>query len=222
MFTATPQMFAAIATGTWIVLSATYRFTRPDCLPPPPPPPLPARVAVAPATASQSTGPVAVFCASRFTATPQTFAATPIGILRSTRAHKLRLDALRGANAEVWVVTTLEWDGCLNVRDLGGLPTAGGGRTREGSVVRADNIRRLTDAGWHALEHHGVTRIVDLRWPEELQDDQPRDADLEVVHVSVLGESWSEDPGYVARLDAHLDKVADVVDHYAWSYLDFL
>ncbi len=119
-------------------------------------------------------------------------------------------------------MTTLEWDGCLNVRDLGGLPTAGGGRTREGSVVRADNIRRLTDAGWHALEHHGVTRIVDLRWPEELQDDQPRDADIEVVHVSVLGESWSEDPGYVARLDAHLDKVADVVDHYAWSYLDFL
>ena len=119
-------------------------------------------------------------------------------------------------------MTALEWDGCLNVRDLGGLRTADGRRTRQGAVVRADNIGRLTDAGWHALERHGVTRVVDLRWPEELAEDQPRDVDIEVVHVSVLGESWNEDPGYVARLDAHLDSVDDVAEHYAWSYLDFL
>jgi protein-tyrosine phosphatase len=119
-------------------------------------------------------------------------------------------------------VTTLQWDGCLNVRDLGGLPTEDGGRTRAGTVVRADNIRRLSDDGWHALAGHGVTRIVDLRWPEELAADEPRDVEIDVVHVSVLGESWNEDPGYVARLDEHLDSVDDVADHYAWSYLDFL
>ena len=33
---------------------------------------------------------------------------------------------------------TLSWDGCLNVRDLGGHVTEGGGRTRYGAVVRAD------------------------------------------------------------------------------------
>jgi len=123
-------------------------------------------------------------------------------------------------------VTTLAWDGCLNVRDLGGLPTEDGGRTRVGTVVRSDNIRQLSDDGWRSLAAHGVTRIVDLRWPEELAldhaRDHARDVDIDVVHVSVLGESWNEDPTYVARLDAHLDSVDDVSDHYAWSYLDFL
>jgi protein tyrosine/serine phosphatase len=117
-------------------------------------------------------------------------------------------------------VTALAWEGCLNVRDLGGLPLEDGRRTRPGSVVRSDNVRKLTDAGWRSLADHGVTRIVDLRWPEELAEDQPRDVDIEVVHVSVLGEGYDED--YVARLDEHLDSVDDIADHYAWSYVDFL
>jgi protein-tyrosine phosphatase len=117
-------------------------------------------------------------------------------------------------------VTALAWEGCLNVRDLGGLPTEDGRRTRAGAVVRSDNVRRLTDAGWHALAEHGVTRILDLRWPEELAEDQPRDVDIDVVHVSVLGEVYDRD--YVAQLDAHLASVEDVADHFAWSYVDFL
>ena len=119
-------------------------------------------------------------------------------------------------------MTALEWEGCVNVRDLGGLPTEDGGRTRFGVVVRSDNIRQLTDAGWRALADHGVTRIVDLRWPEELADDQPRDVDIDVVHVSVLGPNLDGDPGYIAYLDAHLDSVDDAAEHHAWSYLDFL
>jgi len=35
-------------------------------------------------------------------------------------------------------VRNLTWDGCLNIRDLGGLPTAEGGATRFGVIVRAD------------------------------------------------------------------------------------
>ena len=117
-------------------------------------------------------------------------------------------------------VSELVWDGCLNVRDLGGLPTGDGGLTRLGSVVRSDNVRTLTDDGWHALQAHGISRIVDLRWPEELAEDQPRDVEIEVVHVSVLGETFDEQ--YVAELDAHLASVEDVAEHYAWSYVDFL
>lgn len=117
-------------------------------------------------------------------------------------------------------MTSLSWEGCLNVRDLGGLPTEDGKTTHTGRIVRADNVRKLTDAGWHALADHGVTRIVDLRWPEEVAEDQPRDVDIDVVHVSVLGEGY--DPEYVAELDAHLHSVDDVADHYAWSYVDFL
>lgn len=114
----------------------------------------------------------------------------------------------------------LDWDGCLNVRDLGGLPTETGEPTRAGAVVRSDNVRTLTDAGWRSLAEHGVRRIVDLRWPEELAEDAPRDVEIEVVHVSVLGETIDWD--YVAELDAHLHGVDDIADHYAWSYVDFL
>jgi protein tyrosine/serine phosphatase len=117
-------------------------------------------------------------------------------------------------------VTSLVWEGCVNVRDLGGLPTEDGRRTRLGGVVRSDNVRSLTDAGWRALAEHGVQRIVDLRFPEELAEDEPRDVDIDVVHISVLGAG--HDPEYVKELDAHLASVDDVADHYVWSYVDFL
>jgi protein-tyrosine phosphatase len=118
------------------------------------------------------------------------------------------------------VTQALEWEGCLNVRDLGGLPTETGRTTQPGRVVRADNVRRLTDVGWRSLAAHGVTRIVDLRLAEEFVNDEPRDVDIEVVHISVFGESFDEE--YIAVLDEHLDAVEDVADHYAWSYVDFL
>lgn len=117
---------------------------------------------------------------------------------------------------------TLIWDGCVNVRDLGGIPMEDGGTTRAGAVVRSDNIGGLSPDGWAALARHGVIRIVDLRWPEERAQDPPRDVDVEVVHVSVLGPSWEENADYFRELDAHVDTVDDIADHYASSYVDFL
>ena len=119
---------------------------------------------------------------------------------------------------------TLVWDGCVNVRDLGGIPTEDGGATRSGSVIRSDNIGGLTDEGWRALARHGVVRIVDLRWPEERAQDPPRDvnAAVEVVHVAVLGPSFEESADFFRELDAHVDTVEDAADHYAYSYVEFL
>jgi protein-tyrosine phosphatase len=114
------------------------------------------------------------------------------------------------------------WDGCVNVRDLGGLPTEDGGETRSGQVIRADNVGTLTDAGWRTVAAHGIARIVDLRWPEEAAEDPPRDIPIEVVQVSVLGEQLGPDSDYLRELNAHLDVVDDVADHYAWSYTEFL
>ena len=57
----------------------------------------------------------------------------------------------------------LDWDGCFNVRDMGGLPTISGARTRPGAAVRADSLNKLTDHGWAALLDHGVRTVIDLR-----------------------------------------------------------
>ena len=105
----------------------------------------------------------------------------------------------------------LAWDGCLNVRDLGGHPTEDGRETRFGAVVRADSVRRLSDVGWGALVEHGITRIVDLRMQQELDVDPPAELPVEVVHLSVLGEL---DPEAEAAIDA-LATTRDV-------YLEFL
>ena len=116
----------------------------------------------------------------------------------------------------------ISWDGCVNVRDLGGLPTEDGGETRSGRVIRADNVGFLSADGWRALADHGVVRIVDLRWPEEVADDPPRDVAVEVVSVSVLGPSMEGSVAWMRELDANLEAVDDVADHYAWSYVEFL
>jgi protein tyrosine/serine phosphatase len=114
------------------------------------------------------------------------------------------------------------WDGCVNVRDLGGLPTEAGGVTRSGQVIRADNVGALTDEGWRAVAHHGIRRIIDLRWPEEVREDPPRDVDIEVVQISVLGRSLDGEIAYLRELDKHVDSVDDMADHYAFSYVEFL
>jgi protein tyrosine/serine phosphatase len=113
----------------------------------------------------------------------------------------------------------LVWDGCLNVRDLGGMPTEGSGHTRVGAILRADSLRKLTEAGWQALLDYGVSRIVDLRVDSELADDPPRDMDVEVVHVSVLPEFDSEE---WAEIDAIGDAAPDVATGTCAVYLEFL
>ncbi|MFJ4190405.1 tyrosine-protein phosphatase [Kitasatospora sp. NPDC089509] len=96
---------------------------------------------------------------------------------------------------------TLVWDGCLNVRDLGGLPTASGRPTTRGAIVRADNLDRLTREGWDALLDHGVRTVVDLRNAEEYKPLLPLPEDVELIRVpldELAGPAWWEAHG---RLD---------------------
>lgn len=86
----------------------------------------------------------------------------------------------------------LAWEGCFNVRDLGGHATEDERETRFGAIVRADSVRRLSEAGWGALAGYGVTTIVDLRLHGELAEDPPRELDRRVVHVPVVPELESE------------------------------
>ena len=57
----------------------------------------------------------------------------------------------------------LGWDGCSNVRDLGGLNTRDGRQTRWGAVVRSDHPAKLTENGWSELYAHGIRTIISLR-----------------------------------------------------------
>lgn len=60
------------------------------------------------------------------------------------------------------------WHACRNVRDLGGLPLLGGGRTRWQAVVRADDLCQLTPEGRDALGAYGIRTVIDLRAHFEL------------------------------------------------------
>ena len=82
----------------------------------------------------------------------------------------------------------LNWDGCTNVRDLGGLRTRDGRMTRWGALVRSDDPAKLTAAGWAELYAHGIRSIISLRTDgltEELPDTAPRPPDLTTVRVAI-------------------------------------
>jgi protein-tyrosine phosphatase len=110
----------------------------------------------------------------------------------------------------------LDWDGCFNVRDLGGLRTADGRVTRRGALVRADALERLTAAGWDALVAHGVRTVVDLRNDEEIGADAARrPAAVTTVHLPLdriedreFWERWSDGPVFGTPLyyRPHLDR----------------
>jgi protein-tyrosine phosphatase len=116
----------------------------------------------------------------------------------------------------------LVWDGCLNVRDLGGFRTDDGEETRFGSIVRADSVRQLSDEGWAALVDYGVTTIVDLRSDEERQEDPPYEVPVQVLHVPFMEadeREWKEIEG---RIETAVSAAPDVTAATRDVYLIFL
>jgi protein-tyrosine phosphatase len=82
----------------------------------------------------------------------------------------------------------LTWDGCNNVRDLGGLNTSDGCTTRWGAVVRSDHPAKLTTKGWSAVYKHGIRTIISLRTHglvEDFPDTAPRPSGIESVVVEI-------------------------------------
>ena len=119
----------------------------------------------------------------------------------------------------------LDWHGCANARDLGGLPAAGGRTTRVGALIRSDAVDRLTAAGWSALAAYGVRTVVDLRNDDELPPDPaPRPAGITTLHLPLDGiedrafwERWTSGPQfgtplyYRPFLDRFPERVARVI-----------
>ncbi len=116
----------------------------------------------------------------------------------------------------------LAWDGCLNVRDLGGLPTADGDQTRFGSIVRADSVHLLSAEGWRALADYGVHTVIDLRGDHEREDDPPAELPVEIVHVPFMEASEAEWDEIAEELDAAAAAAPDDATATRDVYLIFL
>ena len=57
----------------------------------------------------------------------------------------------------------------LNLRDLGGYPASGGKTTRWGRLLRGDNPAGLSQADRDWLLERGITTVIDLRSPAEME-----------------------------------------------------
>jgi protein-tyrosine phosphatase len=83
----------------------------------------------------------------------------------------------------------LTWDGCNNVRDLGGLNVSDDYKTRWGVVVRSDHPAKLTANGWSQLHAHGIRTIISLRTyglvEEDYLDTTPRLADITSIELAI-------------------------------------
>jgi protein-tyrosine phosphatase len=99
----------------------------------------------------------------------------------------------------------IDLDGAANMRDLGGLEVAGGGRTAAGVLLRADNLQGLTDRDVERLVGDlGLRVVVDLRTGAEVHLEGPgplvRDGRVEVRHRSLHPEAGD-------RTDAAVESV---------------
>lgn len=60
--------------------------------------------------------------------------------------------------------------GTRNLRDVGGYAAGGGRRTRWRTLLRTDALDRLPPSSQRALLELGLRQVIDLRWPEELDE----------------------------------------------------
>ena len=95
----------------------------------------------------------------------------------------------------------MELDGVDNVRDAGGLPLRGGGSTRPGVLLRSASLQAITPGDVRRLvDELGVTLVLDLRTPREIDRDGPTAvaaAGVETVALTFIGQSreWLPETG---------------------------
>lgn len=110
----------------------------------------------------------------------------------------------------------LGWRGTYNARDLGGLPTVGGGVTGRGAIVRSDSLQELAAQGWEEVEAFGIRTVIDLRNESEIgADAAPRPASIETVNIPLdvtedreFWDVWENGPQFATPLyyQPHLER----------------
>lgn len=88
----------------------------------------------------------------------------------------------------------IDLEGAVNVRDLGGLPTADGRFTQRDRLIRSDNLQGLTPADVRVLvDEHEVRAVADLRTGVEVDNEGPgpmtREPRVELRHLSLFPEA---------------------------------
>lgn len=93
-------------------------------------------------------------------------------------------------------------EGTFNFRDLGGYPTEDGRETRWGKLFRSDALHELTAADEDHLGRLGLTTVVDLRDPREVEHVGAwpgSDGGLRYHNLPVIPEGSYEDPTMPGR-----------------------
>jgi protein tyrosine/serine phosphatase len=99
-------------------------------------------------------------------------------------------------------VRILTWEACHNARDTGGYPTHSGRQTRWRTLVRADNLHKLTPAGQKALRDYGVRTVIDLRLAHEVeQQPNPFAAQQNLPDIPIYLNLPLHDPAAHAAMD---------------------
>lgn len=129
----------------------------------------------------------------------------------------------------------IELEGCCNCRDLGGLRTAGGGRTRHGQVFRSDALATLTDADRTRLAALGIRAIYDFRTDAE-RARAPNRLDSAVIQhprgfiprgnpemFAAVNAGRLSAAAARATMHEQYERLAlDHTEHYAWVYRQLL
>ncbi len=106
---------------------------------------------------------------------------------------------------------SLGWEGLLNGRELGGIPTAYG-PILGGALVRSASVHTLGATGWRELQQHGIKSIVDLRHQWEI-DEATIPAQLLPSEVALLHQPL-EPAGYVETWSGRDDRWKLSSPHY--------
>ena len=112
-------------------------------------------------------------------------------------------------------MTWVQLQGVDNVRDVGGLPLRDGGTTRSGVLLRSGSLHHVTPADvQHLVEEFGLTLVLDLRTPTEIDRDGPTAvaaAGVETLALTFIGASRD-----------YLPETGDDTDPLLRNYLGYL
>lgn len=114
-------------------------------------------------------------------------------------------------------MTVIHLDGVFNVRDVGGMPAAGG-RIREGVLLRSGNLAGASDQAVADLQQR-VARIVDLRDEQEVASQPSATGRIPTTHLplflgsvaSFFESDSSLDELYRHLLDESAERLVDAI-----------